>query len=62
VFYRSSIFIAFSHWLRALFPEITALKSNFHVDLQVQINSESIQTYGVLWISRKNYESTHIHK
>ncbi|GAX76616.1 hypothetical protein CEUSTIGMA_g4062.t1 [Chlamydomonas eustigma] len=59
---RSSIFIAFSNWLRALFPELTALQRSFQVDLQATVNSNSIKTYGVLWISRRNYESAHIYK
>jgi hypothetical protein len=53
---RSSLVIAASSWLRSLFPEITALRREVPTDLQTHVEGVPVNTYTLLWISRRNYE------
>jgi len=53
---RSPILLGLAHWLRSLFPEVTAVRRSFNVQLQTQRGSSRIVTRPVLWISRRNFE------
>mmetsp|Transcript_10615 Transcript_10615/g.22810 ORF Transcript_10615/g.22810 Transcript_10615/m.22810 type:complete len:703 (+) Transcript_10615:83-2191(+) len=53
---RSPLVVGLSHWLRGLFPDITAAQRDFQVSLQTQSGSSRITTRSIIWISRRNYE------